>query len=266
MEVSVLRKESDSITLLVEGIDVALANALRRTMLAGLPTMAIDEVLILENTSVMYDEILAHRLGLIPLTTPLDDYNLPDDCECGGKGCSLCQCTLTLEVEANNQELMVYSRNILSQDPKVVPVTGDIPIVKLAPHQKIIVEAYARLGRGSEHAKFQPVSTVAYKYVPVVSINREKCTRCGACADSCPKGILVLENNVISTQNTLECTLCEMCVRECEPGAISVEHREGSFIFKIETTGALSTKEIVERSAEILKGRIQVALDFANTL
>jgi DNA-directed RNA polymerase subunit D len=214
----------------------------------------------------MYDEIFAHRLGLIPLTTPLADYNLPKDCECGGKGCSLCQCTLTLEAEAKDQELVIYSRNLSSQDPKVVPATGDVPLVKLAPNQRLIVEAYARLGTGLEHAKFQPVATVAYKYLPVVSVDKEKCSRCGACVEACPKRILVLDGDTISTQNTLDCTLCEQCVRECEPGAITIESKEDSFLFRVESTGALSPEEIIERAAEILKGRIQVALDFANTL
>jgi len=266
LEITLIRKENDKILFLVEGIDVAFANALRRTMLGRLPSMAIDEVLVLENTSVMYDEILAHRLGLIPLTTPLDDYNLPKDCECEGKGCTLCQCTLTLEKEAKDQEMTVYSRDLSSQDPKVVPATGDVPLVKLAPGQRLIVEAYARLGTGLEHAKFQPVATVAYKYIPVVGVDKEKCSRCGACVDACAKRILVLDGDTISTQNTLDCTLCELCVQQCEPGAITIESKEDSFLFKVESTGALPPDEIVERSIEILKERIRVALDFASAL
>ncbi|NWF97165.1 MAG: DNA-directed RNA polymerase subunit D [Candidatus Thorarchaeota archaeon] len=266
MEITIIRKDKDLIHFLIEGVDVAFANALRRTMLTRLPAMAIHEVLVLENTSVMYDEILAHRLGLVPLVTPLEDYNLPSECECEGKGCSLCQCTLTLEKEAGNQEVVVYSRDLSSQDPKVVPATGDIPLVKLAPNQRLIIEAYARLGTGLEHAKFQPVATVAYKYVPIVSINDEKCNRCAECVEVCPRGILSLDGKTVSTQNVLNCTLCEMCVRACEPGAITIEPKEDSFLFKVESTGALPPEEIVERAAEILKERIRVALDFANTL
>ncbi len=266
MEITLIRKEHDKIQFLVEGVDVSFANALRRTMLTRLPSMAIDEVLVLENTSVMYDEILAHRLGLIPLTTPLDDYNMPKACECEGKGCTLCQCTLTLEKEAKDQELVVYSHDLTSQDPKVVPAAGEIPLVKLAPYQRLIVEAYARLGTGLEHAKFQPVATVAYKYIPVVGVDKEKCSRCGACVEACPKKILVIDGDTISTQNTLDCTLCELCVQECEPGAITIESKENSFLFKVESTGALPPDEIVERAIEILKERIRIALDFANAI
>ncbi len=266
MEITIIRREDNLLHFLVKGIDVAFANALRRTMLTDLPTMAIDEVIVLKNTSVMYDEILAHRLGLVPLRTPLDEYRLPQECDCEKKGCSMCQCTFTLEKTADHEELVVYSRDLKSQDPNVVPTTEDIPIVKLSPGQEISIEAYARLGTGQEHAKFQPVSTVAYKYVPMISIDRTKCTHCAACVETCPRKIFIREREEIATRNTLDCTLCELCVKECEPNAITVEPQEDSFLFKIESTGALQPDEIVKRATEILKERIRLALDFVNTL
>ena len=266
MEITIIRKQENIIHFLAEGLDVAFANALRRTMLTRLPAMAIDEVLVLENTSVMYDEMLAHRMGLVPLVTDLESYNLPDECDCEGKGCTLCQCTLTLEKEAGDEEEIVYSRDLSSQDPKIVPALGDIPLVKLAPNQRLIIEAYARLGRGVENAKFQPVSTVSYKYVPIVEVNKDKCNQCGDCVKVCPKNILLIEGDTIATQNTLDCSLCEACVEVCEPGAITIDSKKDSFLFKVESTGALSPEEIVEKSAEILKERIRLALDYANSL
>ncbi len=266
MEITIIRKQDNIVHFLAEGLDVAFANALRRTMLTRLPAMAIDEVLVLENTSVMYDEMLAHRMGLVPLVTDLESYNLPEECDCEGKGCSLCQCTLTLEKQAGDEEEIVYSRDLSSQDPKVVPALGEIPLVKLAPNQRLIIEAYARLGKGVENAKFQPVSTVSYKYVPIVEVSKEKCTQCGDCVKVCPKNILLVEGDTIATQNTLDCSLCEACVEVCEPGAITIDSKKNSFLFKIESTGALTPEEIVEKSAEILKERIRLALDYANSL
>jgi DNA-directed RNA polymerase subunit D len=266
MEVTILHKDENVVHFLLEGVDVAFANALRRTMLNRLPSMAIDEVLILENTSVMFDEMLAQRLGLVPLTTDLDSYNLPENCDCEGKGCSLCQCTLTLEKEAGEEEITVYSGDLSSQDPKVIPATEGIPLVKLSPNQSVIIEAYARLGTGAENAKFQPVSTVSYKYVPLVSVDKSKCDKCGACVEVCPKDILVLEGDSISTQNVLDCSLCEICVKECEPGAITIDSKKDSFLFKVESTGALPPGEVVTRATEVLKEKIRVALDFAGSL
>ena len=266
MEITIIRKQENIVHFLAEGLDVAFANALRRTMLTRLPAMAIDEVLVLENTSVMYDEMLAHRMGLVPLVTDLESYNLPEECDCEGKGCSLCQCTLTLEKQAGDEEEIVYSRDLSSQDPKVIPALGEIPLVKLAPNQRLIIEAYARLGKGVENAKYQPVSTVSYKYVPIVEVNKDKCNQCGDCVKVCPKNILLVEGDTIATQNTLDCSLCEACVEVCEPGAITIDSKKNSFLFKVESTGALTPEEIVEKSAEILKERIRLALDYANSL
>lgn len=266
MEITIIHKQDDAIQFLVEDIDVAFANALRRTMLTRVPAMTIDEVLVLENTSVMYDEILAHRLGLVPLVTDLESYNLPEECDCEGKGCSLCQCTLTLEKESGSEDLVVFSGDLVSQDPKVIPATNDIPLVKLAPNQRLIIEAYARLGTGAENAKFQPVSTVAYKHVPIVEVDKEKCTKCEACVEVCPRKIFVIDKDTLVTQNTLDCSMCEMCVQECEPEAITIGSKRNAILFRVESTGALPPETIVEKAAENLRKRFREALDFVGKL
>jgi DNA-directed RNA polymerase subunit D len=69
MDIKLLTKEQDTIRFVLSDVSPAFANALRRIILAEVPVMAIEDVMILENSSVMYDEILAHRLGLIPITT-----------------------------------------------------------------------------------------------------------------------------------------------------------------------------------------------------
>jgi len=121
--------------------------------------MAIDEVVILENSSVMYDELLAHRLGLLPLKTDLEKYILPEQCDCRNPlGCSKCRVLLVLDAQARDKVLTVYSGDLVSEDKEIIPITDKIPIVKLAPGQKVKLEAYAKLGRGKEHAKWQPVS------------------------------------------------------------------------------------------------------------
>jgi DNA-directed RNA polymerase subunit D len=121
--------------------------------------MAIDDVVILENSSVMFDELVSHRLGLIPLKTDLGRYNLPEDCDCkNALGCSKCRVLLVLDAEATDRTRTVNSGDLISEDPESKPVSDSIPIVKLAPGQKIKLEAYARLGKGSEHAKWQPTA------------------------------------------------------------------------------------------------------------
>lgn len=143
----------------MKGVDRVYANALRRFAISEVPCMAVDEVVILENSSVLYDEILAHRLGLIPLTTDLKGYVLPQDCDCKTSlGCSKCRVLLVLDAVATDEVKTIYSGDLISEDNLVKPKLSNIPIVKLAVNQKIKLEAYAKLGKGRDHAKWQPVT------------------------------------------------------------------------------------------------------------
>ena len=145
--------------LLLKGIDRVYANALRRFAISEVPCMAIDEIVIHENSSVLYDEILAHRLGLIPLTTDLEGYILPQDCDCKTSlGCTKCRVLLVLDAVATDEVKTIYSGDLVYEDTRVKPYVDNIPIIKLAPSQKIKLEAYAKLGKGRHHAKWQPVT------------------------------------------------------------------------------------------------------------
>ncbi len=223
-------------------------------MIAEVPTMAVEDVMIIENSSVLYDEMLSHRLGLIPLTTDLDSYVLPEECGCKSElGCNRCRTTLSLESEAIDESKYVYSGELKAENPEIKPVSDTIPITKLAPGQKIRLEAYARLGRGIEHAKWQPAS-VAYKYLPKLSINQKKCDGCKECANSCPKSILAVKNGNVVVEREIDCTLCRECERHCpqKPPAIKVGWDDQTFIFSVESTGALPPERIVEEATKIL--------------
>lgn len=149
----------DRVSLQLEGVDRSYANAVRRFCLSEVPSMAIDDVVILENSSVLYDEILAHRLGMVPLKTDLERYILPEKCDCGTPlGCQKCRVLLVLDASAHEKTRTVYSGDLVSEDREISPISASIPIVKLAPGQTVKLEAYARLGRGKEHAKWQPAT------------------------------------------------------------------------------------------------------------
>ena len=138
----VITKDSEKIALKLKGVPLQYANALRRVCLNGVPVFAIDTVDIIENTSVLPDEGLAHRLGLIPLKTDLSKYNESD------------KILLVLDSGESGETRAVLSGELSSEDESVKPVSEKIPIVQLAPGQKIKIECYARLGRGTEHAKW----------------------------------------------------------------------------------------------------------------
>ena len=157
LKVKVVEESVNSVTLQLEGIDRSYANAVRRFCIAEVPAMAIDDVVILENSSVLYDEILAHRLGMVPIKTDLERYNLPEDCDCGNPlGCHKCRILFVLDAKGKEKVSTVYSGDLVSEDREVRPVSESIPLVKLALGQSVKLEAYARLGKGKEHAKWQP--------------------------------------------------------------------------------------------------------------
>jgi len=139
----------------LKGIPLQYANALRRICLNGVPVFAVDTVDIIENSSVLPDEGLAHRLGLIPLKTDLSRFNEPSKCECQSEtGCSNCKVMLVLDSGDSDVTRTVLSSDLSSEDDTIKPISDKIPIVQLAPGQRIKVECYARLGRGTEHAKW----------------------------------------------------------------------------------------------------------------
>ncbi len=162
--VDILERADEKIVIKFNNIPRQYINAIRRTSISEVPTLAIDDVVILENSSVMHDEAIAHRLGLIPLLTNLDRFVMPHECDCKSTlGCSKCRVLLVLDSEANEKTKVVMSGELVSEDELIKPVSKDIPIITLAPGQKLKFEAYARLGIGRDHAKWQPTSAAIVK-------------------------------------------------------------------------------------------------------
>lgn len=139
----------------LSNIPLQYANALRRICLNGIPIFAIDTINIIENSSVLADEGLAHRLALIPLKTPISRFNEPAKCDCNNEsGCSNCRVILMIDSTDNNKTRTIMSSEIISENDDVEPTSKNVPIVDLAIGQRLKVEAYARLGRGTNHAKW----------------------------------------------------------------------------------------------------------------
>jgi len=259
VEIKVLEKDETNMRLFIQGVDVPYMNALRRLVTSEVPSMAIDEIVIIENSSILQDEIISHRLGLIPLKTDLDSYNLPEECPCKSEfGCNLCRVTLTVDVEAKGGPRTLYSGDLVSENPNIVPVSDKIPILKLAKEQKIKLEAYAKLGKGKIHAKWQPVSMCTYKYFPKIAVSK-KCDVCGKCVDACPRKVLVKTGNKIEIRELNTCTLCQDCVEACpqNPPAIEVSGEEDAFIFNLESTNALPPERIVSEAIKILDKQLK---------
>ena len=138
-----LTNDEKKISVMLKGISLHYANALRRICLNGVPVFAIDTVDIIENSSVLPDEGIAHTLGMIPLKTELDGSDETNS-----------RVMLVLDSEATENTKVVTSAELESKDQVVKPISDKIPIIHLAPGQRIKLNAYARLGRGTEHAKW----------------------------------------------------------------------------------------------------------------
>jgi len=151
----IVSQDKQQISVKLKDIPLQYANALRRICLNGVPVFAIDTVDIIENSSVLADEALAHRLALIPIKTDLSRFVEPSKCDCKSEtGCSNCRVMLILDSGDTDVTRTILSNELTSEDKDVSPISDKIPIIQLAPGQRVKLEAYARLGRGIEHAKW----------------------------------------------------------------------------------------------------------------
>ena len=141
--IQILASDDKKISIKLKGVSLYYVNELRRICLNGVPVFAIDTVDIIHNSSVFADESLTHTLGLIPLKTELNGFDESDS-----------RVMLVLDSEATDTAKIVTSAELESKDQVVKPISKQIPIAHLAPGQRIKLEAYARLGRGTEHAKW----------------------------------------------------------------------------------------------------------------
>jgi DNA-directed RNA polymerase subunit D len=151
--IKIINKSDDKISFNTD-IAPSLANAIRRSV-NYIPVLAVSELEISKNDSALYDEIIAHRVGLVPLKN--EDLKLPKDCDCGKEeGCG--KCSIKLKLSASGP-CTVYSTEM---SPKG-SVIHKMPITILDKDQEIEFVAIAKMGMGIEHAKFSP-GLLYYRY------------------------------------------------------------------------------------------------------
>ena len=151
MSLEIINENEQKVSVKIKDVPIQYANALRRICLNGVPIYAVESVDVLENSSVLADEGVAHRVGLIPLKTDLESSKDGNETD---------KIMLTLDSGISDETRTILSGDLKSQDSNVVPISNDIPIVTLAPGQSLKFEAYARLGKGTEHAKWNSANVV----------------------------------------------------------------------------------------------------------
>ncbi|CBZ51764.1 hypothetical protein NCLIV_015560 [Neospora caninum Liverpool] len=250
-EPSIVVKEvsPSKVQFLLENCDVSIANALRRVMIAEVPTLAIDLVTVYENTSVLHDEYISHRLGLLPIdSTRVAEFVNREDCDCADH-CPRCSVQYALDVVCQNDSLLVTHRDIVADNagrgtalapgggfldlscPMPVPLPREmqqkemdgIPIVKLRRNQSVNMRMTAIKGMGKLHAKWSPVATASYKFEPEISFEEDQLARAPAevkrqIAASCPRDVFAFiddtatgGNGMLRVENKINCIYCDQC-------------------------------------------------------
>jgi DNA-directed RNA polymerase subunit D len=252
MKLQVLNKRGDTLVFVLDGATPAFANALRRIMISEVPTLAVEWVDFHKNNSVLFDEIIAHRLGLIPLVFDPARFNLKDACKCGGKGCPLCEVVFALE---KTGPAIVHSGDLKPSNRAVKPTSPNFPVVELLKNQSIKFEARAILGTGRQHAKWQ-AANASYQYYPELEVSGGcKPQELRKCVSSCPKGVLTLKGKKLILKDPIRCDLCLKCESVCD--CVKVRADPSRFIFRVETVSGLSPAEVVDQAGEILQSKAE---------
>lgn len=277
--IEILELKEDSITFVLSKTDTSIANALRRIMISEVPTMAIDLVEIENNTSVLHDEFIAHRLGLIPLTSSkMDKFNYTRDCSCVER-CHACSVEIDIKVTCTDDVTRdVTSFDLFSKDNDVKPVDfasnisddnssqNGILIVKLKKGQEVMMKAIAKKGVGKEHAKWSPVCGCVYQFEPDIRINEERMSELSETqkidfANSCPAKVYKYDQEAhrVEIEEPLKCMYCNECKKKGDEltggknDLVTINAKQDRFIFTVETTGSLKPEDVVQHALNILK-------------
>ena len=215
----------------IEKIDLSLANAIRRSV-NEIPILAIDEVDIYVNDSALYDEIIAHRLGLIPLKNSGIKEGMEAEYKLKTKS----------KKEGSGFEVLAGELG----DDVVYP---DMPIVLLEGGQKIELVARARVGKGINHARFSP-GIAYYRLLPKIKISGEG-EKQSELAELYPK---VFEfDGKLKVKDERACELDEEDL-ESYPG-VSISF-DGSLVYNIESWGQISAEKIFTSACNVLKDNL----------
>jgi DNA-directed RNA polymerase I and III subunit RPAC1 len=247
----------------IKGIEPPLANALRRILIAEVPTMAIEKVTINQNTTVVPDEVLAHRMGLIPILADPNQFvdKKPDE-EITAKNCIKFKlqkaCFKDKEGKLVNE--VVYSSDlewvpIGNQKEKlksIKSVHDSIIILKMRPGQEIDMELYCEKGIGQTHAKWSPVSTAYYRLIPCITIKQPITGELAKnIKKSCTSGVFDIEDGALVMKDSLKCSSCRECIRQTNQ--IEVAKEKCNYEFHIESVGIITPKNLMISALTILK-------------
>ncbi|MCL4391467.1 MAG: DNA-directed RNA polymerase subunit D [Candidatus Parvarchaeota archaeon] len=241
MKAEIIENEGNSARVLLKDFKVSLVNAMRRAVINGVKTLAIDDVTIYKNTSSMYDEILATRLGLIPLKTPI---------ELKEKG------KFSFKLKEMGPKA-VHASDLIPSDKDVAPAIPDMLIINLKEGEAVELEAETAWGNGAHHTKFTP-GHVFYHFYPKITIPNSKVKGAARIAAMCPVDILDGEKDTLSVKKgkLSDCILCKACEDYAGSDVISISSESDKIVFEVESWGQLTVREILNEALSTLEDEV----------
>ena len=278
MDIEIIEMAERKAKFVLKNSSPAMANALRRTLLSDIPKMAIDKVEFLtgkiegddgkeyESITPLFEEIIAHRLGMLPVPTDLDLFVPQDKCVCGGEGCPSCSIMYSIR---KTGPATVYSSDMQPlggpNSDKLRIVDEFVPIVELTPEQGIYVYATAIMGTAKKHVKWQVCNGVGYSYLPVIEIDPKYASSedVVACAEFCPEGLEVKGKKLV-VKDPVACGFTNGCIEKLsEVDGITINWDDTTFLFKYETDGSLTAQKALDVALEVLSNE---AKDFMSEI
>ncbi len=255
--IKLVKSEKNKIEFVIDEVNSSYINALRRSI-NEIPILAVDDVEITKNDSALSDEMLAHRIGLLPLKYE-KNFTPIEECSCKGKGCAKCTASLTLKVSGS----VVKASDLKGKS--VEAVYPEMPLTVLQKGQEVELIANARLGKGKNHAKYSP-GLMWFREYPSISLPKNS-EDLKECAKVCPKNVFSFEPK-LTIKNLINCDLCEACVEACQnkKEKIVVKGEKDKFIVDIESWGQLRPKEIFIEACKILGKNIKEFLKEASKI
>lgn len=283
--IEILELTKDHIKFVLHNSDLSVANALRRIIMAEVPTMAIEFVNVKVNTSCMNDEYIAHRLGLIPLVSSnVDQFNYPHETYFDSNTTTnpICSVKYSLKVKNDGTDTVevtsfdLKQEDIETEDQRSVKpveytsVTGEprgILIMKLQANQELDLECIAQKGQGKLHSKWSPCSLCNFQYEPQIEIDQMKMANLTTSqkmkiVDACPTKVYSYHAKAgqVEIENPGNCIFCEECVKTSKdfgiPDLIKIGFTKNKFIFTVETNGSLKPDEIVDSALSQLNHKL----------
>ena len=241
-------KKMNSCSFEIAGVDSSFVNSIRRSVIEEVPTLAVEDCEIRENSSALYDEMLALRLGLTPIKTDLSSYSLPEN-EDEVKEKSA-KCTLQMHLKVNKKGT-VYAESAKSSDPKCNFVYPKMPLVKITSKQKIDVVMTAVMGQGKDHIKWAP-GTVWFNNKANITV-KSNAKLLEDFKKKFPPQIFDAKGQ-ISAKKIEELDLVDAVAGVC-PDLVDIKYLEDSFIVNVEGWGQLSYNEMLTTAAQMLEAK-----------